>query len=155
MITTLTLNTARFGEIEYAEEDIITMKSGMIGFESAQKFLIINHKPGSNFRWFQNIEEPGLAFLIIEAQHYMPDYAPSVAASQLDELKINENTPRLVYTVVTIPRGKPEDMTINLAGPIVINTETRQARQIVVEDSRYGLKHPVKSGNATVTSQAA
>lgn len=155
MITQLTLNTPRFGVIEFTEDDVITMQSGMIGFDTTQRFLIINHKPGSHFRWYQNIDEPELAFLIVEAHNYVPDYAPTVAASQLQQLKINEGTPRLVYTVVTIPRGRPEEMTINLAGPIVINAETRQAKQIVVEDSRYGLKHLVKSKATTLTHQAA
>jgi flagellar assembly factor FliW len=41
-----------------------------------------------------------------------------------------------VFAVVVIPEN-PEDITANLRGPVVINTESKIARQVVLTDERY------------------
>jgi flagellar assembly factor FliW len=66
-------------------------------------------------------------------------------------LELEESTPRVVYTIVTIPRGRPRDMTLNLAGPIVVNVETRRAVQIILE----GDEHPVRRRAFPEAEQAA
>jgi flagellar assembly factor FliW len=44
---------------------------------------------------------------------------------------------------VTIPKGNPEAMTLNLAGPIVVNAQNRVAKQIVLTDESFGIRHPI------------
>lgn len=148
MITRQTLDTTRFGTIEIEAEDILTFGEGMIGFPAQRQFVLLEHRPGSPFRWLQSVEEAALAFLVVDPAHYIADYAPEVNETQVSDLRMEENTPRLVYTVVNIPKGKPEEMTLNLAGPIVINVENRRAKQLVLEDSRYSLKHRVLPAGA-------
>jgi flagellar assembly factor FliW len=59
------------------------------------------------------------------------------------ELELSEDSARLVYTIVTIPKGDPEGMTLNLAGPLLVNLENRMAKQVVVEDHRYPIRYKV------------
>ncbi|MGE0002111.1 MAG: flagellar assembly protein FliW [Fimbriimonadaceae bacterium] len=33
-------------------------------------------------------------------------------------------------------------MTLNLAGPILVNIETRRARQVVLDTDEWAVKHP-------------
>ena len=136
------LNT-RFGAVDYSEEDVVTFRDGMIGFPQFRNYLILSHKPGSPFRWLQSIDEPPLAFLIVDPHNYVPDYEFEVTGSQASELELQENTGRLVFTTVSIPGGDPQNMTLNLAGPIVINAETRQAKQLVLDEGAYTIKHRV------------
>lgn len=143
MITSTILNTPRFGAIEYTQDDVVTFRDGMIGMPNCRHFLILQHKEGSPFRWLQCLDEPAIAFLVVEPQHYAPEYRPAVHESALAAIELLEETPNLVYTVVTIPKGKPEEMTLNLAGPIVINAVNRLAKQVVLEDPRWPLKYPV------------
>jgi flagellar assembly factor FliW len=51
-----------------------------------------------------------------------------------------------VLVILTIPPGKPQEMTANLMGPVVINLKTRQGRQLIVEESQYSHKHRVFPG---------
>jgi flagellar assembly factor FliW len=88
-------------------------------------------------------EDPSLAFLVVEPTHFVHEYAPVLSDEAASSLELDESTPQLVYTIATIPNGKPDEMTINLAGPIVINGLTRSARQLVIEDPNYSIKHRV------------
>jgi flagellar assembly factor FliW len=136
------LNT-RFGTVEYTEEDIITFRDGMIGFPQFRNYVILSHKPESPFRWLQSVEEPPLAFLVVDPSHFVPDYAVELSDHQAAELELQESTGRLVFTTVSIPGGDPKNMTLNLAGPVVINADSRQAKQLVLDEGAYTIKHRV------------
>lgn len=135
--------SARFGEIEFATEDVVTLSDGLLGFEENTRYVVLQHGDGGPFRWLQSIEDANLAFLIVDPAYFVPEYAPLLENSQAQALGLTEGTPRLVYTIVTIPKGKPEEMTLNLAGPIVINAQTRMACQVIVEDESCSVRHRV------------
>lgn len=137
------LTGTRFGDIEFSEEDIIHFAEGLIGFPNSHSFVLLCAKPGSEFRWLQSLDEPALAFLCTDPTVFVPEYAPTMPLRHARDLGMTEETPRLVLTTAAIPRGKPEDMTLNLAGPIIINAEERRGRQIVLEDGAYTIKHRV------------
>src|SRR3972149_9019860 len=119
------LTPTRFGRIEYLDEDVLTFKDGIVGFPELQAFLLLSTKPDSPFRWLQSIDMPELAFLVADPARLMSDYAPELPTEQLAELQIGVDTPTLLYTTASIPRGKPHDLTLNLAGPIVVNAQLR------------------------------
>lgn len=142
-MTPLTTTTVRFGEVTYTNEDVVTFDQGLVGFPDLSEFVLIQHGEDSPFRWMQSIEHGELAFLVVNPAHYVQDYAPEIPESAVGGLGIVEETPRLVYTIVSIPPGKPEEMTVNLAGPIVVNLENGRARQIVLQDENYPIRHRV------------
>ena len=142
MTTTQTLTSPRFGTIEFEQLDVVTISDGVLGFPDCNQFLILQHKEGSPFRWLQSLNMPEIAFLVVEPNHFVPDYALQVHPSQLESIGLTDPATSLVYTIVTIPRGNPEGMTLNLAGPIVINVANNQARQLVLDDPKWPLKYP-------------
>jgi flagellar assembly factor FliW len=48
----------------------------------------------------------------------------------------------MIYSIAVVP-DDIKDMTINLKGPIIINTKTNRAKQIVLEDDKYTLKYKI------------
>jgi flagellar assembly factor FliW len=142
-MTQLTMKTARFGEIAFEDADVVKFPDGVLGFPSSQRYVLIQHKEGSPFRWMQSVDEGFLAFLVVDPGVYLADYAPEMPSSIAQSLALQAETPRLVYTIVTIPPGKVEDMTLNLAGPIVINVDLGLGKQIVLDDATYPVKHRV------------
>ncbi len=142
-MTTLTTETARFGVVSYTNQDVVTFDDGLVGFPDLASFVLIAHKDDSPFRWMQSIDQGDVAFLVVDPAHYVEGYAPEIGETEVESVGIMEETPRLVYTIVSIPPGKPEEMTINLAGPIVVNLENGRAKQIVIEDECYPIKHRV------------
>lgn len=139
----MTINGTRFGDIDYTEEDMIHFPEGLIGFPNSHHYVILSAKPGSAFRWLQSIDEPGLAFLCTDPVHYIEDYAPTISERHARDLQMTEDTARLLLCTAAIPKGKPEEMTLNLAGPVIINAEVRRGRQVVLEDGAYTIRHRV------------
>jgi flagellar assembly factor FliW len=142
----MNIEGTRFGTIDFTEEDVVLFPEGLIGFSKLQRHVVVCPKPDSPFRWLQSLDEPGLAFLVTDPSMYVPEYSPVVDEGQIKALEIGVNTPRLLFTTVSIPHGQPEEMTVNLAAPIVINALTRRAKQIVLEDQAYTIKHRVFHG---------
>ena len=143
MMTTLEIETTRFGLIGLTDEDIVAVPEGLLGFPQDTRYVVIDHKPGSPFRWLQSVDTSDLAFLVVDPATFVNDYAPEMPESLASYLELSEETPRLVYTIVTIPRGRPEEMTLNLAGPIVFNLETKTAKQIVLESDIFPIRCPI------------
>ena len=133
------IKTTRFGTITIEEEKIITMPFGMLGFPDVKRFVILQHKKDSPFFWYQSVNDPMLAFVIMSPFLFKPDYNVDIE-NVLKEMSWNEeekqNTLEL-YVVVNIPKGAPDKMTANLIGPILINNKIYQAVQMVISDSHY------------------
>ncbi|MCW5938298.1 MAG: flagellar assembly protein FliW [Fimbriimonadaceae bacterium] len=141
-MTSVTVLTTRFGEVACAEEDIVTFPEGLVGFSELKRFVLVRHGDDSEFRWLQSLDDGTVAFLVVDPSVYVENYAPDMPAHIENSLAIDEETPILVYTVCTIPNGQPKAMTMNLAGPIVVNAASRRAMQVVLEDERYPVRFP-------------
>jgi flagellar assembly factor FliW len=141
------IETTRFGTVEVAEDKIITMPNGLLGFQDKRSFCLFQHKEDSPFFWYQSTDDPSLAFVITSPFLFKPDYQVD-AGSAIDALRWEGDNPLDCYVLVSIPKGMPEKMTANLIGPIIVNTERREAVQIVLVDDTYSHKYPL-------TTQAA
>ena len=139
----LETETAHFGRVNYTADDVVTFAKGLVGFPDLVSFVLIQHGDDSQFRWMQSTNSGDVAFLVVDPSRFVDGYQPEVPDTLAKSLALDEETPRLVYTIVSIPPGKPEEMTINLAGPIIINMESGNAQQIVIEDEQYAIKHRV------------
>jgi flagellar assembly factor FliW len=135
------LLTTRFGTIEIDEELVITLSEGVIGFEACRQFIVIHSDDETAFRWLQSLDEPAIAFPVVEPCDFRPDYAPTISDSDASLLGLNATTPALVLSIVTIPKNNPRDMTANLLGPLVINALTRQGKQVIIQDEEFTTRH--------------
>ena len=142
------IKTTRFGIITI-EEKIITMPFGMLGFSDEKRFVILQHKEDSPFFWYQSVDDPMLAFVIMSPFLFEPDYSVNLE-NILKEMSWNEEEKQNnleLYVVVNIPKGAPDKMTANLIGPILINNKIHQAVQMVISDSPYTHKFPLVREN--------
>ena len=134
--------TSRFGDIEIDEQSVVEMPEGMLGFSEFRKYVIIQHNQGSPFLWFQAVEEPNLAFVIVDPFTFFPDYEVLLSREDLDALQATELGKLAVFSVVVIPEN-PEDITANLRGPVLVNVEKRIGRQVVLNDERHSPHQPM------------
>ncbi len=137
------VKTSRFGEIEVNPEQLITLTSPFLGFPESFRFVLRPHKPDSPFMWLQSVDNPNLAFVVIQAVMIMPDYKPVIAGFIKKELQIVSPTEMDILLILTVPEGKPREMTANLLGPMMINTRKRLARQVLLDPARYDPCQPV------------
>jgi flagellar assembly factor FliW len=138
------INTTRFGAVTINKRKIIDMPFGMLGFPDKNQFVILRHKENSPFFWYQSVDEPSLAFVIMSPFHFMPSYAVDVekVLKEMSWAKVRNDSLEL-YVVVNIPKGSPDKMTANLIGPILINNKNLQAVQVVIGDSNYSHRFPL------------
>jgi flagellar assembly factor FliW len=125
------------------------MPYGIPGFPNRKQFVIFEHKKDSPFMWYQSIDEPALAFVITDPYLFKSDYTVDMDMI-LKELSWDSDADRdrlKLYVIVKIPTGSPEKMTANLMGPILLNTMTREAVQIVLADSSYSHNFPLIKEN--------
>ena len=135
------VNTVRFGEIEVEEEKIVHFKDGIPAFEDEHEFLIIPYDEESPYYFMQSLKTPELAFLITTPFIFFPDYMIEIDDDTIEELSIKNQEDVMLYSLITIPNGSVRYMTANLLAPVVINTDNMQAKQIVMEKTRYTTKH--------------
>lgn len=136
------ITTSRFGEIEFRDEAILTIPSGIIGFQQSTRYVVLDHDREAPFKWLQSLDDPTLAFVIMDPVLFKPDYKPAFEPSDLAELGHPSEADRIVFVLMTVPAGDPDRITANLRAPVVVNEPTRVARQIVLREdlpTRYAL----------------
>lgn len=139
------INTKAFGEVEIAEDKIITFESGIIGFPELKKFTLLHDEEkgaGAGIRFLQSIDEAGFAMPVMDPLIVKPDYDPEVDDELLANLGELTDDNILVLVTVTIPADLTQ-MSVNLQGPVIINVDERKACQLIVESSAYSVKFPI------------
>lgn len=139
----LQVHTTRFGKLETDEGLVITIADGLIGFENCRRFVVVRPSETSAFRWLQSLDEPAMAFPIVEPVEFRPDYAPTIADSDAQALELRPEIPTLLFVIVTVPAHNPRAITANLLGPIVINALTRRGKQVIIQDDGYSTRHSI------------
>lgn len=139
----ITVSTSRFGQLSVDPEKIITMTSPFLGFPDSRQFIVKPHGEESPFLWFQSLDDPKLAFVVIQATLLIPQYHAEMSTLIRQELQASPDQTLETLLILTIPRENPEGMTANLLGPLVINSEKRLAKQVLQDPARYDACWPV------------
>ena len=135
------VNTVRFGAIEIDESKVVRFEQGIPAFEDEHEFLIIPYDEASPYVFLQSLSTPDLAFLMTMPFIFFPEYEFEVDDDSLARLGIKGQDELLIYVLLTLPGGRVQEMTANLMAPVIITTTNMQARQIVLDKSRYNTKH--------------
>lgn len=138
------INTKAFGEVEIADDKVINFPAGIIGFPELTDFALLHdeEKGAGAIHWLQSVQEPGFAMPVIDPLVVMPEYNPQVEDELLRNIGELVEGELLVLVTVTVPSDLTK-MTVNLKGPVIINTTERKACQIIVEGEDYRVKYPI------------
>ena len=142
------IETSRFGEIEIEKKRIITFPEGLIGFPDEKEYAILEHKPGSPFYWLQSTEQPELAFVMTNPFLLKQDYLQDLLPDEAIHFETKNGADIVVFVLITIPPGDINNMTANLLGPLIIDSETRQGKQVILANSGYEARFPVLSASS-------
>ena len=141
------INTSRFGEIEVKESEWIVIKGAILGFEHLNRFALLVHDEKTPLCWLQSIEDPALAFVVVNPRIIKPDYNPVMYEEELEFLDITNSDDIALLAIVTV-RSHPFRVTANLRAPILINAANRTANQVVLDDPDYPIQHDILDKNA-------
>ena len=147
------IQSLRFGEVDVPEDKVIRFVKPILGFEHLTDFCLIEPDELKPFLCLQSLEDPALTFLVVNPVVFFPDYRIEVNPKEIADLTIHELTSVETYVIVTVPEN-PEKMSVNLQGPVLINTENNLGRQLILVNSEYQVCHNVMAA-VEVLRQAA
>jgi flagellar assembly factor FliW len=142
----LIIEQTRFGTIEIEPARIVAMIRALPGFPDRKRFIILDRGESHPFLWFQSVDDPGLAFVIISPFLFVPDYRVDLngASQALGWEKEDEERGKLsVFVLVNTASGAPNKISANLMAPLLIHMERFEAVQLIMPDSTYSHKHPL------------
>lgn len=135
------IETKHFGKIEIDENEIIEFEESIPGFPDVHRYVLLGENDqNSPFLWLQAVNTLEPSFVVTQPKIFKPEYSPRLTSEVIESLDIKDLNKILFYSIVVVP----EDITqlrTNLQAPIVINTENNKAKQVVLNQPEYKLRH--------------
>lgn len=139
------VQTDYYGEVEYEEDDLITLPDGLFGFPDLRYYLPLCLNEEDDFMLLlQSTEKPEVAFIIINPLLLCPDYNPALTPEELSCMGVTDSG-ELSYYVICVIKDNYLENTVNLKCPLAINPQTKKAMQVILENSSYGFRHKLGS----------
>ena len=136
----MTINTHRFGPVQIPADKVIYMERPILGFEHLTTFCLIEREDMAPMMWLQSMEDPAVAFLVVNPRCMFPEYRVEVNPNEIAELRVAKVESVETYVIMTLA-DDPQQTSVNLQGPVLINTENNLAKQLVLVNSDYSVRH--------------
>ncbi len=134
------IKTGRFGELTVGSDETIQIPQGLFGFPDLKQYCLVDPADDTLILWLQAVGAAEIAFPVLEPKIFRPDYAARLSAAELRELKLENIHQSAVFSILTIPDDITQ-MTANLKAPVVVNLKEQLARQVVLQENEYNIKH--------------
>jgi flagellar assembly factor FliW len=135
-MSTVTIDSPRFGTLEIASEDVIEFPHGLIGL-GGSRFAIVERE--GSFSWLHSIDDPSLALPVTNPWDFFADF--SVELSDEDSAPITA-APADVAVWVTVRAGSElADFYANLRAPILV--ADGQGHQVINESPDAPVRAPL------------
>lgn len=125
-----------------SESDIVRIPDGVLGFKDYTDFVFFDIEGCEPFKSMLSVKEGGPDFVVVETQTIIDDYRPFDAIHSLEHVDFDTPFEPVVLSIVTLSEN-PEDITVNLRAPLVINIAASTGRQIILDDERYVTRFPL------------
>jgi flagellar assembly factor FliW len=134
------VKTGRFGQLTVGDGELISIPQGLLGFPEYTKYCLVDPGDETLILWLQSLDNPNVAFALLEPKIFRPDYTARLSAAELRELKLDNINQSTVFSILTIPDDITQ-MTANLKAPLVINLKEQLAKQVVLQENEFSIKH--------------
>ena len=115
----------------------VTFKKGLPGLDEYKDYEIQEIEGGEEFKLLQCNEKKELGLVIISPFQVEKEYEIKITDEIIKNLSIT--------STVTL-NSDPKKITANLRAPILINVHTGLAEQLITENEKYKIKHPIFKG---------
>lgn len=135
------IDTKDFGQLEIKEDEIVHFPNGILAFEEATEFALIE-KDGYRQKWLQSVRGKDPRFIVLDPDDIIEGYHPVLPAQVLSSLKFSGGQTPSLFVIAVIPENI-KDMTINLKSPIVVNFTEHLAAQVILDSGNYPVRYHV------------
>jgi flagellar assembly factor FliW len=132
------------------ESKPIKFPGGLIGLEEWQDFAVVSHPAGGSLQLLQSLEDDRMSFIVANPYQIDADYKVKLSQADVNALRhtgkpgvLNPDADPLAVICIVSVQEDPFEVTANLLGPLVINSETGLGLQVILADSSYSTHHLV------------
>lgn len=132
----LEVRSELLGTLEVPAHRVFDFPEGLVGFPECRRFALMDARPG--VYWLQSLDHPALTFVVadpfawVEGFEFDLDIPPGLSTDEL-----------AVLAIVTLPREDGAPATLNLQGPLLLSFVAGTGRQLVLQRSPWGIRHPI------------
>lgn len=136
------IQTKFHGEIEIQSDQTWNFPKGIPGFEDENQFTLLTIEDNSAFQVLQSMKTPEVAFIVANPYNFIENYSFEVDEPTIDLLNIEKEQDVFVLSVVSL-KDPFETSTINLQAPLIFQTNTKKAKQMILNDNIFSMRHPI------------
>jgi len=133
----------KLGLLDIDREEIILFKNGIPGFENLRRFCLVSRADTEPIKWLVSLEDENIALPVVDPWMVINDYSFELNEEFLKNLENPKKDRVLVLVVMDL---HSQNVTVNMAAPIIINLDKGIGEQVILEDERYQVRHPLNAG---------
>ena len=123
---------------------MLHLPEGLLGFEDHQRYTLLSLEEYLPFRWLVSATDPDLAFVVASPEYFIEEpYPLTLGGSDAELLDLHPSDALEVYVIVS-PADGGRGVTGDLKGPLVVNSRTRLAKQVLLYSSRLSVRQPLR-----------
>lgn len=124
------------------EIPVIDLVHPLPGFPEQLRFALVQLDEDGILCQLRSLDDPSLRFLVVPPATFFPDYAPEVGDDVVADLEI-ESADDVVVLLVLNAGDSLSSTTANLMAPVLVNTVTRRASQVILDDPSLPIAAPL------------
>jgi flagellar assembly factor FliW len=128
------------------ELPVIEFVHPMPGFPESQRFTLHAVDETGTLYGLRSLDHAELEFLVVPPASFYPAYAPEIDDEAAADLGLTSTEQAEEHALVLLVVHAGRDLastTVNLRAPIVVNTGTSRAAQIILEDVSLSVAAPL------------
>ncbi|HLR52085.1 MAG TPA: flagellar assembly protein FliW [Candidatus Avamphibacillus sp.] len=142
------IQTKYLGEVQIDESNIIQFSNGLPGFHGEKQFVLLELPGNPVFQILQSVVTKDIAFILTNPYHFYQDYTFELDDSVLESLLIQTKEEVAVFTIVTLKQPF-KTSTINLKAPVIINSQKKCGKQLILNNDEYPTKASITPEKTT------
>lgn len=111
----------------------IELAQPLPGFPENRRFALVQLDEDGLLCQLCSLDDASLRFLVMPPGTFFPDYAPTVPDEVVADLGVT-NVEDVIVLLILNAGESLESTTANLLAPILLNTATRRAVQVILDD---------------------
>ncbi len=128
----------------------IFFADGLVGCEDWKHFELQQPPEMAPIAILQSLDEKRLSFIVADPRLWYPQYALDLAEADALALGLAHPGQARLLSILTV-EAEPFQVTANLLGPLVLNPENGQARQMIQSNRPYLARQPLSLRTQVVT----
>ena len=122
----------------------IIFEKGIPGFEEYTKYKLKDIENYEPFKVLESEENNELSIEVISPFEINNTYEIKLSDSIINRLKIESSEDVMLLSTVTL-NSDASKITTNLRAPFVINIKNGFGEQLIIDNEKYKIKHPIYS----------